>query len=314
MDRAPLLALRRATKIYRRANTEVTALQALDLELSPGELVGLLGPNGSGKTTAVKLMTGLCTADEGEMAWRGQPVALGQHAAHLRELGVLLEGRGASYERLSTLENARYFCRLREAHFDRGHFDALAALLDVPDIHAPIRQLSTGNKLRASLLGAMVHRPALVLLDEPTLGLDLFGVERLEALVRHTAQGGSAVLLGSHDLHFVERLSQRIVCLRQGRKVFDGSQREFLHIDHAVLLMLDCGGQPPPALPASLNVPAWQAQADGSPGCWQLPLRDHAQVCAVLAALQPSLPAQRGLQLRQVSLRDKYLQLVGDTA
>ncbi len=307
-----LLALHDAAKTYRRAGTTVQALQDFSMQLGAGDIVGLLGPNGSGKTTVVKLLTGLCGADGGQLQWRGQGVPLGRHAAHLREFGVLLEGRGACYERLSTLENARYFCGLREAVFDRDHFDTLARLLEIADVHAPLRQLSTGHKLRASLLGTLVHRPALALLDEPTLGLDLFGVDRLEALVRHAAQQGMAVLLGSHDLHFVERLSQRIVCLRRGLKVFDGSQADFLKLDHEVLLLLDSGDLPPPALPAALGLPGWQPQAESPSGHWQLPLRDHAQVCAVLAALQPALPAQRSLQLRRVALRDKYIQLVGE--
>lgn len=308
----PLLSVQGAAKTYRRAGSPVVALHDFSLQIDAGDVVGLLGPNGSGKTTAVKLLTGLCAADQGQIQWRGAASRLGEHAPHLREFGVLLEGRGACYERLSTLENARYFCGLREAAFDRGHFDTLARVLDIADVHAPLRQLSTGHKLRASLLGTLVHRPALALLDEPTLGLDLFGVDRLEALVRHAAGQGTAVLLGSHDLDFVERLSRRIVCLRRGQKVFDGSQADFLKLDHEVLLMLDTGGPAPPPLPAALALPDWQAQPNAPPGHWQLPLRDHAQACAVLAALQPVLATQQGLQLRRVSLRDKYISLVGE--
>lgn len=309
-----LLKLFDAGKTYRRAGITVQALQGFSLQINAGDILGLLGPNGSGKTTAVKLLTGLCGADHGQLFWRDLPVPLGRHAPHLREFGALLEGRGACYERLSTLENARYFCGLREAEFDRAHFDALATLLDIADVHAPLRQLSTGNKLRASLLGTLVHRPALALLDEPTLGLDLFGVDRLQALVRHTAEQGTALLLGSHDLAFIEQLSQRIVCLRAGHKVFDGSQADFLRLDHEYLLLLEAAGPAPPALPEALALPAWQAQPDLPAGHWQLPLRDHAQACAVLAALQPVLAAQRSLQLRRVSLRDKYISLVGSAA
>jgi ABC-2 type transport system ATP-binding protein len=311
VDIQHLLELRGASKSYRRAGAVVTALHALDLALQPGERVGLLGPNGSGKTTAVKLISGLCSADAGTLHWRGRAHPLGEHAQLLRELGVLLEGRGAGYERLSTVDNARYFCVLRESRFDRDHFDALARLLEIPDVHAPLRQLSTGNKLRASLLVTLIHRPALLLLDEPTLGLDLFGVDRLEDLIRRTTEQGTAVVLGSHDLHFIERLSQRIVCLRLGHKVYDGATTDFLRIDHEVVLLLDTGGAPPPVLPPALGLPAWQLLAEDGGSFWQLHLRDHAQVCAVLAALQPVLADQQGLQLRQVSLRDKYLQLVG---
>ena len=103
----PLLQLTTAAKTYRRAGTTVRALHDFSLQIDAGDALGLLGPNGSGKTTAVKLLTGLCGADIGQLHWRGQTVPLGRHAPHLREFGVLLEGRGACYERLSTLETAR---------------------------------------------------------------------------------------------------------------------------------------------------------------------------------------------------------------
>lgn len=301
----PLLRLDGASKTYRRAGREVAALRDFSLSLAAGEIVGLLGPNGSGKTSCIKLLTGLCGADGGSLGWRGRALAAGRQGPHLREFGVLLEGRGAGYERLSTLENARYFCALREARFERAHFDALAALLDIPDVHSPLRQLSTGNKLRAALLGVLIHKPALALLDEPTLGLDLFGVERLEALVRHAAAQGSAFLISSHDLHFIERLCSRIVCIKQGEKVFDGSKAEFLRLEHEYVLRLQPSAAVLPALPLDLGPLAWQAAE--TPGVWQLTLRDQAQACALL----PQLAASHGLELRRIALRDKYLSLVG---
>ncbi|QPF76322.1 ABC transporter ATP-binding protein [Roseateles sp. DAIF2] len=308
-DAPALLRLEGAAKTYRRAGREIVALRDFSLTLAPGDIVGLLGPNGSGKTTLIRALTGLSSADGGRLYWRGQAITVGRHGPHLREFGVLLEGRGACYERLSTLENAHYFCGLREAPFDREHFDALAALLEIPDVRAPLRQLSTGNKLRAALLGTLIHRPALALLDEPTLGLDLFGVEKLEALVRHLAGEGMTVLLGSHDLHFIERLCQRIVCIRQGSKVFDGSKSEFLRLEHEYLLQLQPGAGGLPALPPGR---LWTACPRDPAGTWLLPLRDHEEACTLLELLRPALRGCRGMELRRVALRDKYLALVGE--
>jgi len=304
-----LLCLEDAAKTYRRAGRDIAALRGFSLALAPGDIVGLLGPNGSGKTTLIRVLTGLSDADAGRLCWRGRPVLLGRQGPHLREFGVLLEGRGACYERLSTLENARYFCGLREAVFDRAHFDALAALLEIPDVRAPLRLLSTGNKLRATLLGTLIHRPALALLDEPTLGLDLFGVEKLEALVRHLAGAGMTVLLGSHDLHFVERLCRRVVCIRQGSKVFDGSKSEFLRLEHEYLLQLQPGAHGLPSLPAGR---LWRACPQDPAGTWELPLRDHEEACTLLELLRPALRGCRGMELRRVALRDKYLAMVGE--
>jgi ABC-type multidrug transport system ATPase subunit len=303
----PLLQLQQARKTYVRAGSTIAALQGFTLQLVPGEVVGLLGPNGSGKTTLVKVITGLCDADSGELRWRDQPAqAAGRPGPHLADLGVLIEGRGAAYERLTALENARYFCGLRERPFDRRHFDALALLLDLPDVHAPVRQLSTGNKLRAGLLCTLIHRPALVLLDEPTLGLDLQGVERLQSLVQHAAGQGTSFLIGSHDLHFIERLCGRIVCIHAGHKRFDGSHQAFIHQSHPYQLRLQLGPHAPPPLDGSVADAPWQ-QHDGVA---LLPLRDHAQACAVLQALQADLPRYAGMELRRIELREHYLRIL----
>jgi|GEM_PF-405145 len=299
-----LVDMRGIGKSYSRAAQRIDALRDFSLSLSAGEVLGLLGPNGAGKTTAVKILATLVEPDAGEILWRGAPAA---GKRHLREVGVLLEGRGAVNERLSTRENARYFCGLRETRFDPKHFAALTALLDLPDADAPVRLLSTGNKLKSALLLSLVHRPAVVFLDEPTIGLDVFGVDRLESLVRHAAEHGTAVMISSHDLHFIERLAHRIVCICRGRKVFDGSKEEFLHVEHAYVLTLHMPDDRPPGLPRLRTGLDWE---EAAPGEYRVRLRDHGELCAVLPALQPRLHAARAMQVERVTLKDKYLNLV----
>lgn len=309
----PLLRLQHVSKCYRRNAETIHALQNFDLSVAPGEIVGLLGPNGSGKTTLIKVITGLCGADQGSLQWRGQPAApAGQPGPHLREMGVLLEGKGAVYERLSTWENARYYCALREARFDAEEFERLATLLAVADVRAPVRQLSTGNKLRAALLGALIHRPALVLLDEPTLGLDLEGVERLQSVLRQGAAMGQAFVLSSHDLHFIERLCPRIVCIREGTKRFDGLRSDFVRQKHLYRLIVQPGSIDLPLVPRWLLDRQWVAQGDQH----ALALTDHAEACRLLAEWQSLLPHFSNLELRRIDLRDHYLQMLesGDVA
>lgn len=299
-----LLRLEQASKRYGRGDKAVQALQGFDLALAPGELVGLLGPNGSGKTTLVKLLTGLCGADQGRLQWRGGPVQPAGHAGpHLREIGVLLEGRGAAYERLNTLENARYFCELRETRFDAARFRQMAELLGLADVRTPIRQLSTGNKLRAALIGALIHRPALVLLDEPTLGLDLEGVERLHALVHQGAQDGQTFLISSHDLHFVERICPRIVCIHRGRKRFDGPREAFVHVAHPYRLQVRHPAPCPP-LPDWLADRQWQRQDED----WTLPLQDPAEATRLIHLWAGWLAGSDQLQLRRIELREHYME------
>ena len=299
-----LLRLEQASKQYRRGDGAVQALQDFELQLQPGEVLGLLGPNGSGKTTLVKLLTGLCGADQGTLRWRGGPaLRAGQGGPHLREIGVLLEGRGAAYERLSTLENARYFCELRETRFDPAHFRHMAEALGLDDVRAPIRQLSTGNKLRAALIGALIHRPALALLDEPTLGLDLEGVERLHALVRQGMQDGQTFLISSHDLHFIERLCPRIVCIHQGRKRFDGPREAFVHLPHPYRLQVRHHA-PCPALPEGLTDRRWERQDED----WTLALKDPAEALHLMGLWTDWLATSEQLQLRRIDLREHYLE------
>ena len=301
---AAVLEMRGVAKSYQRVGATVPALSDFSLALHGGEVLGLLGPNGAGKTTAIKVMTHLCEPDQGALLWRGTPV---QGKRYLGQLGVLLEGRGALNERLSTWENANYFCALREAAFDRQHFDAMAELLALPDPRAPVRLLSTGNKLKSGLLLSLIHRPAVVLLDEPTIGLDLFGVEKLEALIRYMAAQGGAVMISSHDLQFVERLAMRIACIRRGRKVFDGPKHDFLKVEHAYALSLGVRDDHWPSLPPGRDDLRWQPQGAGM---LRLTLRDHAELCAVMAHLMPALPAASDLQIERVTLREKYQALV----
>ncbi len=285
----PLLQIEGLAKQYRRAGQPIQALQALDLELHAGERVGLLGPNGAGKTTLLKLIARLCAPDAGAIRWQGRPMGRGE----LGRIGLLLEGRGAINERLTSWENARYFCGLREQRFDAGFCRRLAELLQLPDLHAPVRQFSTGNKLRAALLLTLVHRPALLLLDEPTLGLDLFGALRLQALVQTAQDEGAAVLLSSHDLGFIEAGSERIVCLAGGRKRFDGPRADFVPAGSGYRVTLR---------------DSQQRLGEGEQPQWQP--ADATELAALLARLQPLLPQLEALQVQPLTLAERYRELI----
>lgn len=303
-----LLDMAGIEKTYWRGGKEIAALSDFSLSLKAGEVLGLLGPNGAGKTTAIKVLTSLCEPDQGVLRWRGEQV---RNKRYLHEVGVLLEGRGSLNERLSTWENARYFCGLREASFDARYFADLVELMELPDVNAPVRQLSTGNKLKSALLLCVIHRPACVVLDEPTMGLDLFGVEKLETLVHHLSQAGTAIVISSHDLQFVEQLAKRIVCICRGRKLFDGPKSDFLRVEHAYVLKLEVNPGNAPLLPPLPPLRPGLAWVHIAPGSLRLELHTHAELCTVLALLMPALPSALGIQIERVTLKDKYLSLVG---
>ena len=179
----------------------------------------------------------------------------------------------------------------------------MAEALGLDDVRVPIRQLSTGNRLRAALIGALIHRPALALLDEPTLGLDLEGVERLQALVRQGMREGQTFLISSHDLHFIERLCPRIVCIHQGRKRFDGPRETFAHLPYPYRLQVRHPA-PCPALPDWLADRRWERQDED----WTLALKDPAELMRLMALWADWLAASEQLQLRRIDLREHYLE------
>ncbi len=289
----PLLQAQGLTKRYRRGGETIHALTDFDLQLMPGERLGLLGPNGAGKSTLLRVLTRLCEPDSGHLLFRGEPLAR-RHMAHV---GLLLEGRSAVNERLSTWENARYLCGLREARFDAAWLLRLAAYLELPDVHAPVRQFSTGNRLRSALLMTLVHRPQLLLLDEPTLGLDVLGVERLQGLIDLAQGEGATVLISSHDLAFVEQSASRIVCIHAGRKRFDGPRSAFVPSGSGYRVRLQD-----------------LAQCLGGPVERQWQVADHAALCSLLAELTPHLPQLQQLQVQPLTLAERYRELLDQEA
>lgn len=298
---ATLLGVRDLSKTYVRGALRTSALQGVCFNIDEGGVVGLLGPNGSGKSTLVGVLAGVCLSDTGSILWRGRPSV---PSSYLAQVGGLLEGQSGINERLSTLENARYFCGLRERVFDTQYFFQLAKLIGVTDPNRPVRLLSSGNRMRSALLATLIHRPALVLLDEPTNGLDMIGEDGLEALVRELSGTGTTFLISSHDLGFIERLCRRIVCLRQGRVVFEGQTEDFLTLNflYRVDILFRCPGVP--ELPAHWSWSRVEAE------CGQVLLRDYGELCRFLESVAPMLSRYAGFQVNPINLREKYLDLV----
>lgn len=144
-----LFRLERVGKQYHSDGCTIHALQDVSLSLHAGEILGLLGPNGAGKTTMIKLLACLLEPDNGQLYWRGAPV---RNKRHLGQVGLAQEGRGALNERLSTLENARYFCNLRGERFDPAYCAELGALLEAADLRAPVCGANSAAYLALGLL------------------------------------------------------------------------------------------------------------------------------------------------------------------
>lgn len=204
---------------------EKAALSNVSFEIERGEIVALLGPNGSGKTTTVKCMASLVYPDEGEIAFNGKSTK--SDRSYVSDLGAVLEGSRNIHWRLTVVQNARYFSCMRGAGsaLSSARTERLIELLSLgPYRKLETGKLSTGNRQKVAVLCALVHRPSMVLMDEPTLGLDMATVEAIRGFIIEEVQRETQTfLITSHDLQFVEDICKRVLVIHEGRLVFDGA-------------------------------------------------------------------------------------------
>lgn len=198
------------------------ALDDLNLQIQSGEVYGLLGPNGAGKTTTINVICGLLRADQGEVWINNRPAG----DATKPWVGVMPQAN-LLYRSLSCEENVAFFAKLyglpRKRRFQRVQ-DCLAAVNLLERAKTPAERLSGGMQRRLSLAIAMVHHPKLLILDEPTTGLDIEARHDVWELIRRlTRQEGMTILLTTHLLDEVERLCHRIGIIKQGKLLVEGT-------------------------------------------------------------------------------------------
>jgi len=200
----------------RKTYGSLAAVDSVDLAVSAGEVVGLLGPNGAGKTTTLECIEGLRRPDEGDIH------IAGDSARRADVMGVQLQ-TGALPADMTVAESMRFFC----AYHGVAPRDDLLERFGLAEARRRrYGDLSVGNQRRLALALAVAHRPALVLLDEPTAGLDVASRTELHAIVRELAAQGTAVLLATHDMAEAEKIADRVCILLQGRIVAEGTPRE----------------------------------------------------------------------------------------
>jgi sodium transport system ATP-binding protein len=203
---------------------DVVAVDEVSFSAHDGHITGVLGPNGAGKTTSLRILTGLMAADRGQVTIDGIDVASRPRQAR-RRLGVLPDSRGL-YGRLSARENIRYYGRLYGLSGDdlERRVDELLSLLELePLADRRTHGMSLGERMKVAIARAIVHRPANLVLDEPTTGLDVMSVRALRRFLRRLRAQGTCIVLASHVMQEVAVLCDRIVVLAAGRVVACGS-------------------------------------------------------------------------------------------
>jgi len=217
---APPLSVRALVRRY----GDLTAVDGLDLEVRPGEILGFLGPNGAGKTTTLRVCAGLLRPDAGEVTIAG--FALAREPLEARRRMGFVPDRPFLYERLSGHEFLAFVAALYELpeHDARLRAEALLrrfALLEAAD--DLVEGYSLGMRQKLSVIAALLHDPPLLLLDEPLGGLDPEGARALKDLLRERAERGLGVLVSTHLLEVAERLCDRVVILHRGRTLAAGT-------------------------------------------------------------------------------------------
>ena len=207
----------------------MAALQDVNLKVNEGEVLAFLGPNGAGKTTTIKILTGLITPDNGTVSINGKDPS--KDASSLRSIGAVLEGNRNLYWRLTPEENIEYFGVLKGLK-RRDAIQNGKELLDRFGLSekkkVAVQTLSRGMQQKVAIVVSLVHRPNLLLLDEPTLGLDVESAQEVKKLVSELVTDGHAVLLTTHQLEVAEELSDRVTIIRNGKIIIEESTEKVI--------------------------------------------------------------------------------------
>jgi ABC-2 type transport system ATP-binding protein len=221
---APILTVAGVVHAY----GDKPVLHGVDLALNPGEIYALLGPNGAGKTTLIKTICGRIRPDRGAVALNGHDPA---RVPSARACLGLVPQEIALYGHLTVAENLAAFASLAQVprRAVAAAVERAMTLTRTSDrAHVPVGHLSGGYQRRANIAAAIIHKPALLILDEPTVGVDVDAREALDVVIRGLRDLGVAVLLTTHDLEQAGALADRVGFMREGRMLLEGEPRALL--------------------------------------------------------------------------------------
>lgn len=203
---------------------ETRALESLNFTIKSGEIMGLIGQNGSGKTTTFRLILNLLQQDQGKVLWKGNPLT----KLDFNAIGYLPEERGL-YPKMTIEEQIIYFSELRgrRASVVKSEIDQWMEKFNVKGKKKDlVKTLSKGNQQKVQLICTLIHKPKLIILDEPFSGLDPVNADLLIKGVFEARNDGASVIFSSHNMNNVEELCDKLIMLKDGRQILNGSVRD----------------------------------------------------------------------------------------
>jgi ABC-2 type transport system ATP-binding protein len=214
--------------IFKRKINYIEAVKGISFEIEPGELVGFIGPNGAGKSTTIKMLTGVLHPTAGEVDIMGYTPWL-DRKEYVGNIGAVFGQKSQLIWDIPPVDafymnKAIYDIPTKEFEETK---DKLVELLEVEDlIKKPTRQLSLGQRMKCEFIMAMLHRPDIVFLDEPTIGLDVIAKETIRDFIKEMNRKGVTFILTTHDLDEIEELADRIILINNGKILFDDTTAE----------------------------------------------------------------------------------------
>ncbi len=296
----PAISFQNVSKTYPTPQGPFRALDNVSLDIQPGEFFGLLGPNGAGKTTMISVLAGLARATSGRVLVQGSDVQI-DYAAARRKLGIVPQELV-----FDPFFSVREALRFQSGYFGVKHnddwIDELLHSLGLSDkANANMRQLSGGMKRRVLVALALVHKPPIIVLDEPTAGVDVELRQTLWQFIAGLNKAGSTVLLTTHYLEEAEALCGRIAMLKRGRVVALDSTSELLKAASGNVLVFKTDSPLPPEIAAKARVTGRVVQ---------LATQDSHDIEHHLAALRQAKVEVQDIEIRRADLEDVFLRVM----
>lgn len=245
-------------KLRRSKSAEVfRAVDNITFDIGAGEVVGYIGPNGAGKSTTIKMMCGILTPTSGELTVNGL-VPYKNRQKNARQIGVIFGQKSQLWWDLPITSSLKLYQKMYEIPDDVYHerYMQLCDMLELDEFaDRPVRTLSLGQRMRGELAAAVLHRPPVLILDEPTIGMDVVVKERIRAFLKALNSAyGTTILLTTHDMTDIEKVCARAIMINKGKKLFDGTLealRQNSQSDSRVTVRLEKAV--PPAVEARLR-------------------------------------------------------------